>query len=69
MKNNFSLDDLFDFSDLSPSTQHHLRRVYTFLSSGIAVAILCFMLAQYFPSFSGVFTALGVFSLQVYSRP
>jgi FtsH-binding integral membrane protein len=63
MKNNFSLDDLFDFSDLSPSTQHHLRRVYTFLSSGIAVAILCFMLAQYFPSFSGVFTALGVFSL------
>ena len=63
MKNNFSLDGLFDFSDLSPSTQHHLRRVYSYLSSGIAVAILCFMLAQYFPSFATVFSALGVLAL------
>ena len=63
MKNNFSLDGLFDFSDLSPSTQNHLRRVYTYLSSGIAVAIFCFMLAQYFPSFAPLFTFLGVIAL------
>ena len=63
MKNNFSLDGLFDFSDLSPSTQHHLRRVYSYLSSGIAVAILCFMLAQYFPGFATIFSALGVLAL------
>ena len=63
MKNNFSLDGLFDFSDISPSTQNHLRRVYSYLSSGIAVAILCFMLAQYFPSFAGVFSALGILAL------
>ena len=63
MKNNFSLDGLFDFSDLSPSTQNHLRRVYSYLSSGIAVAILCFILSQYFPSFGPIFTALGVIAL------
>ena len=63
MKNNFSLDGLFDFSDLSPSTQNHLRRVYTYLSSGIAVAIFCFILAQYFPSFAPLFTFLGVIAL------
>lgn len=63
MKNNFSLDGLFDFSDISPSTQHHLRRVYSYLSSGIAVAILCFMLAQYFPGFATIFSALGIIAL------
>ena len=63
MKNNFSLDGLFDFSDLSPSTQNHLRRVYSYLSSGIAVAILCFILSQYFPSFSLFFSALGIIAL------
>ena len=52
MKNNFNLDGLFDFSDLAPSTQHHLRRVYSYLSSGIAVALLFFMLGQYFPSYA-----------------
>ena len=46
------IDGLFDFSDLSPSTQNPLRRVYSYLSSVIAVAILCFILSQYFPSFS-----------------
>ena len=59
----FSLDGLFDFSDLSPSSQRHLRRVYSYLSSGIVVAILCFVLAQYFPSLSGVFAILGIISL------
>ena len=64
MKNpSFSLDGLFDFSDLSQSTQRHLRRVYTYLSSGIALAILCFILAQFFPSLSGLFISLGVFAL------
>ena len=60
---NLNTDGLFDFSDLSPSTQNHLRRVYSLLSSGIAVAILCFMLAQYFPSFSLFFIGLGVLAL------
>ena len=55
MKNSFSLDGLFDFSELTPTTQHHLRRVYSYLSTGIVVAILCFILAQFFPSLSGVF--------------
>ena len=59
----FSSDGLFDFSDLSPSSQRHLRRVYSYLSSGIVVAILCFVLAQYFPSLSGVFAILGIISL------
>ena len=63
MKNNLNIDGLFDFSDLSPSTQNHLRRVYSLLSSGIAVAILCFILAQYFPSFSIIFMGLGVLAL------
>lgn len=64
MKNpTFSLDGLFDFSDLSQNTQRHLRRVYSYLSSGIALAILCFILAQFFPSLSGFFIALGAFSL------
>ena len=63
MKNNFSLDGLFDFSDLSPSTQNPLRRVYSYLSSVIAVAILCFILSQYFPSFSLFFSALGIIAL------
>ena len=54
---NLNLDGLFDFSDLSPSTQNHLRRVYSYLSSGIAVAILCFILSQYFPSLGTIFTA------------
>ena len=60
---NLNLDGLFDFSDLSPSTQNHLRRVYSLLSSGIAVAILCFILAQYFPSFSYIFIGLGALAL------
>ena len=60
---NLNLDGLFDFSDLSPSTQNHLRRVYSLLSSGIAVAILCFILAQYFPSFSVFFIGLGALAL------
>ena len=60
MKNSFSLDGLFDFSDISPQTQRHLRRVYTYLSSGMAVAIICFFLAQFFPSLSGIFTMLGI---------
>ncbi len=60
---NLNLDGLFDFSDLSPSTQNHLRRVYSLLSSGIAVAILCFILAQYFPSFSVLFIGLGALAL------
>ena len=60
---NLNLDGLFDFSDLSPSTQNHLRRVYSLLSSGIAVAILCFILAQYFPSFSFIFIGLGALAL------
>ena len=59
MKQPFSLDGLFDFSDLSPNTQHHLRRVYSYLSSGIVIAILCFILAQFFPNLSGVFILLG----------
>ena len=59
----FSLDGLFDFSDLSPQTQRHLRRVYSYLSSGIAVAILCFVLAQFYPSLSGVFIFLGFIAL------
>ena len=63
MKNSFSLDALFDFSEISPQTQQHLRRVYSYLSSGIALAIVCFFLAQYFPSLSGVFTALGIIAL------
>ena len=42
MKNSFSLDGLFDFSEISPQTQRHLRRVYTYLSSGMVVAIICF---------------------------
>jgi len=60
---NLNIDGLFDFSDLSPSTQNHLRRVYSLLSSGIAVAILCFILAQYFPSFSVLFIGLGALAL------
>ena len=60
---NLNIDGLFDFSDLSPSTQNHLRRVYSLLSSGIAVAILCFILAQYFPSFSYIFIGLGALAL------
>ena len=60
---NLNIDGLFDFSDLSPSTQNHLRRVYSLLSSGIAVAILCFILAQYFPSFSFIFIGLGALAL------
>lgn len=64
MKNpSFSLDGLFDFSDLSQSTQRHLRRVYTYLSSGIALAILCFILSQFFPSLSGLFISLGALAL------
>ncbi len=59
----FSMDGLFDLSDLSPQTQRHLRRVYSYLSSGIAVAILCFILAQFCPSLSGIFIFLGVLSL------
>ena len=60
---NLNVDGLFDFSDLAPSTQNHLRRVYSLLSSGIAVAILCFILAQYFPSFSLFFIGLGALAL------
>ena len=60
---NLNIDGLFDFSDLEPSTQNHLRRVYSLLSSGIAVAILCFILAQYFPSFSVFFIGLGALAL------
>ena len=63
MKNNFNLDGLFDFSDLAPSTQHHLRRVYSYLSSGIAVALLFFMLGQYFPSYAPIFTFFGILAL------
>ena len=63
MKNSFSLDGLFDFSELTPTTQHHLRRVYSYLSTGIVVAILCFILAQFFPSLSGVFILLGSLAL------
>ena len=63
MNQPFSLDGLFDFSDLNPSSQRHLRRVYSYLSSGIVIAILCFILAQYFPSLSGVFILLGIIAL------
>ena len=63
MKQPFSLDGLFDFSELNPNTQHHLRRVYSYLSSGIVIAILCFILAQFFPSLSGVFILLGSLAL------
>ena len=63
MKNSFNMDGLFDFSDLQSSTQHHLRRVYSYLSSGIVIAIFCFILAQYFPGFSGLFILLGTISL------
>ncbi len=59
----FSLDGLFDFSDLTPRTQQHLRRVYSYLSSGIALAILCFILAQFCPSLSGVFIFFGTLAL------
>jgi len=59
----FSLDGLFDFSDLSPSSQRHLRRVYSYLSSGIVVAILCLVLAQYFPNLSGFLALLGIITL------
>ena len=59
----FSLDGLFDFSELTPRTQNHLRRVYSYLSSGIAVAIFCFILAQYCPSLSGVFIFFGTLAL------
>ena len=60
---NLNIDGLFDFSDLEPSTQNHLRRVYSLLSSGIAIAIFCFILAQYFPSFGIFFMGLGVLAL------
>ena len=60
---NLNIDGLFDFSDLEPSTQNHLRRVYSLLSSGIAIAIFCFILAQYFPSFGIFFIGLGVLAL------
>ena len=63
MKDVFNFEGLYDFSELTPQTQHHLRRVYSFLSSGIVLAILCFILAQFFPSFSGLFILLGVISL------
>ena len=59
----FNLDGLFDFSDLTPRTQQHLRRVYSYLSSGIALAILCFILAQFCPSLSGVFIFFGTLAL------
>ena len=59
----FFKEGLFDFSDLSQPTQHHLRRVYSFLSTGIVIAILCFILAQFFPSLSGFFILLGSLSL------
>lgn len=59
----FSLDGLFELSDLEPHTQRHLRRVYSYLSSGIVIAILCFILAQFCPSLSGVFILLGVLAL------
>lgn len=62
MKNSFSLDGLFDFSEISPQTQRHLRRVYTYLSSGMVLAIICFFLAQFFPSLSGIFYMLGIVS-------
>ena len=64
MKNSsFSIDGLFDFTDLDPQTQRHLRRVYAYLSSGIAVAILCFILAQFCPSLSGVYIFFGTVAL------
>ena len=63
MKNNFNLDGLFDFSDLSRSTQNHLRRVYSYLSSGIVVALLFFILGQYFPSYAPVFAFFGILAL------
>ena len=59
----FSLDGLFEMSELTPQTQRHLRRVYSFLSSGIALAIFCFVLAQFFPSLSGIFILLGILSI------
>ena len=59
----FSLDGLFELSELSPQTQRHLRRVYSYLSSGIVVAILCFILAQFSPSLAPVFIFLGILSL------
>ena len=63
MKNNFNLDGLFDFSDLSRSTQNHLRRVYSYLSSGIVVALLFFILGQYFPNYAPVFAFFGILAL------
>lgn len=63
MKKPFNIDGLFDFSELSQNTQHHLRRVYSYLSSGLVLAILCFILAQFFPSLSGVFILLGGLAL------
>ena len=63
MKNNFNLDGLFDFSDISRSTQNHLRRVYSYLSSGIVVALLFFILGQYFPSYAPVFAFFGILAL------
>ena len=62
-QSSFSIDGLFDFSEINPQTQRHLRRVYSYLSSGIAVAILCFILAQFCPSLAGVFIFFGTVAL------
>jgi len=62
MNQNFSLDGLFDFSDLDETTQQHLRQVYSHLSFGMVIAIICFILAQFFPQFSLIFITLGIIS-------
>lgn len=63
MKSNFGIDGLFDFSELSPSTQQHLKKVYAFLSLGIILALAIFCLCQQVSLPGWLFGFLGLISI------
>ena len=57
------LDGLFDFSELSPNTQNHLKKVYAILSLGVVLALVIFCLCQRIDLPSNLFTFIGVIAL------
>ena len=63
MKSNLGFDGLFDFSELSPNTQQHLKKVYAFLSLGIVLALAIFVLCQQVHLPGWLFGFLGLISI------
>lgn len=63
MKSTLGFEELFDFSEIPKKTQHHLTKVYSFLSSGVLTALLTFFLCQFISLSNSIFILLAVASV------